>query len=42
MIRSQTTGGKNTMNMGMKQQALIPCVQHTEEADLCSEMAGIG
>jgi hypothetical protein len=41
VIRSEATGGKYAVDMGMKLQALIPAVQHAEEADLGSKMAGI-
>src|ERR1039458_7297950 len=41
VIRRQTTGGQYAVDMGMKLQALIPGVQHAEEANLGTEMPGI-
>ena len=41
MIGSEPSSGQHTMDMRMKQQSLIPCVQHAEEPDLRSEMARI-
>ena len=38
MIRSEAAGGNYAVDMGMKLQALIPTVQHTEETDLGSEI----
>jgi hypothetical protein len=42
MIRSETAGGKYAVDMGMKLQALIPAVEHAEEADLGTEMPCAG
>ncbi|MGB6743808.1 MAG: hypothetical protein WBE38_09125, partial [Terracidiphilus sp.] len=41
MIRSQTAGGKHAVDVGMKLQALVPAVKHTEETDLGTEMPWI-
>ena len=41
MIRSEAAGGNYAVDMGMKLQALIPTVQHTEETDFGSKMPGI-
>ena len=41
VIEGKATGGNDTMDMGMKLDFLVPSVQHTEEADLGSEMLGI-
>ena len=41
MIRSETAGSNNAMDMGMKLQALIPGMEHTEETDLRAKMPGI-
>ena len=41
MIWSHPSSRQHTMDMRMKQQSLIPCVQHAEEPDLRSEMARI-
>src|SRR5271166_4751835 len=41
VIRRQTTGGQYAVDMGMKLQALIPAVEHAEEAYLGSKMPGI-
>ena len=41
MIRSQTAGGKYAVDMRMKLQALIPAMEHAEEADLGTEMPWI-
>jgi hypothetical protein len=40
VIERQPTGGDDAVDMGMKLQLLIPGMQHAEEADLGSEMAG--
>ena len=41
MIRSETAGGKDAVDMRMKLQALIPAVEHAEETDLGTEMPWI-
>ena len=41
VIRRQTTGGQYAVDMGMKLQALIPAVEHAEEAYLGPKMPGI-
>ena len=41
VIRCQPAGSQHTMDMRVKQQALIPTVQYAEKADLRSEMARI-
>ncbi len=41
VIRRQTTGGQYAVDMGMKLQALIPAVEHAEEANLGPKMPGI-
>ncbi len=40
-IRSKTAGGKYAVDMGMMLQALIPGVEHAEEANLGSKVPGI-
>ena len=37
----ESAGGNDTVDMGMKLEFLIPGMEHTEEADLGSEMGGI-
>ena len=41
VIRRQTTGGQYAVDMGMKLQALIPAVEHAEEAYLGPKMPRI-
>src|SRR5271167_2766839 len=41
VIRRESTGGDDTMDMGMKLQLLVPGVQHAEETDLGAQMSGI-
>jgi len=41
VIRRQTTGGQYAVDMRMKLQALIPAVEHAEEAYLGAKMPGI-
>ena len=41
VIRRQTTGGQYAVDIGMKLQALIPAVEHAEEAYLGPKMPGI-
>src|ERR1039458_2247081 len=41
VIRRQTTGGQYAVDMGMKLQALVPAVEHAEEAYLGPKMPGI-
>ena len=37
----EAASGNHAVDMRMKLQALIPAMEHAEEADLCSQMAGI-
>ena len=41
MIRSETAGGNDAVDMRMKLQALSPAVEHAEEADLGAEVSRI-
>ena len=41
MIRSETAGGNDAVDMRMKLQALSPAVEHAEEADLGTEVSRI-
>jgi len=41
VIAGESAGGHHAMDMRMKLELLVPCVQHAEEADLGSEMGGI-
>ena len=41
VIERETASGHDTMDVGMKSEFLIPCVQHAEKADLCAEVPGI-
>ena len=41
MIWRETAGGNDAMDMRMKLQALIPAVEHAEEADLGTEVPRI-
>ena len=41
MIAGESASGNDTVDMGMKLKFLIPGMEHTEEADLGSEMGGI-
>ena len=41
VIRRETAGGNDAVDMRMKLQALIPAMEHAEEADLGSEMPRI-
>ena len=41
MIRSEAAGGKHAVDMVMMLQALIPGVEHAEEANLGSKVPGI-
>jgi len=41
VVRGNAAGGKYAMNMRMKLQALIPAMEHAEEANLGSEMPRI-
>ena len=41
VIAGESTGGNDTVDMGMKLELLVPGVKHAEEADLSSEMGGI-
>ena len=41
VIERQSAGGNNAMDMRVDVKFLTPSVQHTEEADFCTEMLGI-
>jgi hypothetical protein len=41
VIEREPARGDDTVDMGMKLEFLVPGVEHTEEADLGSEMAGV-
>jgi len=41
VVRCESSGGKDAVNVRMKLQALIPGVEHAEESDLGSQVAGI-
>ena len=41
MIRGEAASGNDAVDMGMKLQALIPAMEHAEEADLGTEMPWI-
>jgi hypothetical protein len=41
VVRSETSGGKHAVNVGMMLQALIPGVEHAEKSNLGSQVAGI-
>jgi len=41
VVRNQATGGNDAVDVGMKLQALVPAVEHAEEADLGTEMPWI-
>ena len=41
MVRSETAGGNDAVDVRMKLQALIPAVEHAEETDLGSKMPWI-
>jgi hypothetical protein len=41
VIRREAAGGQHAVDMGMKLQALIPAMEHAEEADLGTEMPWI-
>src|SRR5271170_907731 len=41
MIRSETAGGNHAVDMGMMLQSLVPGMEHAEETDLGSQVAGI-
>ena len=38
VVRRKAAGGKYAVDVGMKLQALIPAMEHAEEADLGTEM----
>jgi hypothetical protein len=38
VVRSEAAGGNYAVDMGMKLQALIPAMEHAEEADLGTEV----
>ena len=42
VVGRQTTRGDHAVNMGMMLKILAPGVEHTQEADLRTEMLGIG
>ena len=37
----ESTGGNDTVDMGMNLEFLVPGMQHAEEADLSPEMSGV-
>ena len=39
MVRSETAGGQNAVDMGMMQESLVPGMEHAEETDLGSQVA---
>ena len=41
MVRSEAAGGNDAVDVRMKLQALIPAVEHAEEADLGTKMPWI-
>jgi hypothetical protein len=41
VIAGEPAGGSDTVDMGMKLEFLVPGMEHTEEADLGSEMGGV-
>ena len=41
VIRCEAAGGKDTVDMGMKLQSLIPGVEHAEETDLGAKMSRV-
>ena len=41
VIERESSGGDNTVDMGMKLELLVPGMQHAEEADLSPEMCGV-
>ena len=40
-IEGESAGGDDAVDMRMKLEFLIPCVEHAEEADLGPEMSGV-
>ena len=41
MIGSEAARGGHAVDVGMMLEALVPGMEHAEEADLCTEVAGI-
>ena len=41
VVGSKAASSGNAVDMGMMLQALVPGMEHAEEADLCTEVAGI-
>jgi hypothetical protein len=41
VIAAESAGRNHAMDMGMKQEFLVPGVEHAEEADLGPEMGGV-
>jgi len=41
VIGGEPAGGDHTMDVRMMLQLLVPGVEDTEEADLCTQMAGV-
>jgi len=41
VVRSEAAGGEHAVDMGMMLQALVPGMEHAEEADLGAEVPGI-
>jgi len=40
VIAGESTGGDDTVDMGMNLELLVPGMQHAEETDLGTEMSG--
>jgi len=41
VIEGEPTGSDDTVDVGMQPELLVPGVEHTEKADLSSEMCGV-
>ena len=41
VVRSETAGGQDAVDMGMMLQSLVPGMEHAEETDLGSKVAWI-
>ena len=42
MVRGESAGGNDTVDMGMQKQVLPPGVERADDADLRSQVFGIG
>ncbi len=42
VIRSQSAGGNETVQMGMELEVLAPGMEHSEDADARTQMARVG